>query len=94
MAGQKSPTAVGTLIYTNRSPPPLACIATAALKNLRLDRKPTSEMAKEDAPIIKLSSGWVYTTMTFRAGTMREEYVRQDWCQWASAYMLTLLVSS
>lgn len=50
-------TSAGTLIYSDRAPPPLACVATAALKHLGLERQPTSDMAKDDSPIIKLLSG-------------------------------------
>lgn len=54
---EKVKPAIGTLIYSDRGAPPLACVATAALKQLSLTRQPRSNAAKDDAPIIRLPSG-------------------------------------
>mmetsp|Transcript_4615 Transcript_4615/g.13253 ORF Transcript_4615/g.13253 Transcript_4615/m.13253 type:complete len:1008 (+) Transcript_4615:196-3219(+) len=56
MATQKEGPAAGKLIYSDRSPP-LACVATAALKHLRLDRQPSSSVGRDQPPVIQVASG-------------------------------------
>ena len=56
MAVQKEEPVAGKLYYSDRSPP-LACVATAALKHLRLDRQPSSTMGREQPPSLQVASG-------------------------------------